>query len=299
MKASVVIPSYNSSALIRNCLQAIATQSRAADEIIVVDSSTDDTPSIIRNEFPAVRLHHFEKQTLPGAARNQGLRLATGDIVLFTDTDAEPDRDWIRHHIALHEAHPLVTLFGGAIVNANPGSWMSCLAFWSEFTGYSPREPEAVRAVVPTVNVSLKHKPVLDAGVFMPEDALPGGEDVSFCMLLAQNNLVIRFSPLPIVAHRNRTTWAAYTGHMRSSGRAAGFVAARHPVQHSFMTRLGPLALLAAPPRFLLAAMRVIRREPSRFALLLLLSPLMLVGLTLFMDSYWKGVKTARKEAAG
>ena len=45
MKIPVVISSYNQAGTVRNCLRSVLAQQRPADEIIVVDSSTDETPA--------------------------------------------------------------------------------------------------------------------------------------------------------------------------------------------------------------------------------------------------------------
>lgn len=56
MTVSVVIPSYNSAKTIRDCLRAVLDQTRPAEEVIVVDSSDDETPEIIRGQFSQVKL---------------------------------------------------------------------------------------------------------------------------------------------------------------------------------------------------------------------------------------------------
>jgi glycosyltransferase involved in cell wall biosynthesis len=49
---SVIIPSYRSAATIGRCLQALSVQDVAPHEIIVVDSSDDETPDIVRRNHP-------------------------------------------------------------------------------------------------------------------------------------------------------------------------------------------------------------------------------------------------------
>lgn len=96
VKISVVVPSYNGSSTIRRCLSSLLGQRRPADEMIVVDSSDDETPAIIENEFSQVHLIHREDQTFCGAARNIGVQVASGNIIAMTDTDciAVPRSGW-------------------------------------------------------------------------------------------------------------------------------------------------------------------------------------------------------------
>ena len=55
--ASVIVLSYNSQKTIRTSLESLAAQQTSVRfEVIVVDSSTDATPTIVRQEYPWVRL---------------------------------------------------------------------------------------------------------------------------------------------------------------------------------------------------------------------------------------------------
>lgn len=289
MNISIVIPSYNSEKYIRPCLDAIMHQTTAPYEIIVVDSSTDDTPQIILKEFPKVQLHHMEKQTMPGAARNIGLNMATGDIVLFLDTDAIPDTDWVEQHEKLHAENPNTIMFGGAILNQNPEHLFSRLAYISEFTGYSDKDDPGERSVVPSVNMSVKRRKLHIAGVKMPETSLPGGEEVFMCNELIRKGYTIQFDAKPVVRHINRTTWNAYIGHMRSSGFAGGVVARDHKVAYRGLSKIGPLAVLAAPMRLLLVWKRLFKTDRSAFIESLFFSPILLWGFTEHMWQYYKG----------
>lgn len=87
---SVIIPVYNTSRYLRECLDSVAAQSYRSLEVIVVDDgSTDDSPEIcagfVGND------HRFRLISQPNAgqsaARNTGLDSAAGDYVMFMDSD--------------------------------------------------------------------------------------------------------------------------------------------------------------------------------------------------------------------
>ena len=91
---SVIVPCYNSERTIRRCLNAILSQETDIPyDIIVVDSSVDETPQIVAREFPSVRLIHLEHRTFAGAARNVGARSTQAPFCLMIDSDcvAQPD----------------------------------------------------------------------------------------------------------------------------------------------------------------------------------------------------------------
>ncbi len=89
MQISVIIPVFNGSLFIQRCLNSVFSQTLPASEIIVVDDgSTDNTPEILRQNQPAIRVI---TQTNAGRsmARNAGLREARGEYVAFLDADDE------------------------------------------------------------------------------------------------------------------------------------------------------------------------------------------------------------------
>jgi Glycosyl transferase family 2 len=90
---SVVVPLYNKATYIERTLRSIAAQTVQPLEIIVVnDGSTDDGPAVVKGlieaELGPIQLVH-QPNLGPGAARNHGLRLATGSHIAFLDADDE------------------------------------------------------------------------------------------------------------------------------------------------------------------------------------------------------------------
>jgi len=96
MFASVVIPAYNAEKTIGRTVDALLNQNypKKQYEIIVADDgSTDNTAEISeKHHAKVIRLKHFG----PANARNVGAKHAKGSIILFTDADCVPDRNWIK-----------------------------------------------------------------------------------------------------------------------------------------------------------------------------------------------------------
>lgn len=88
-KVSVVVVSYNTQEKLKKCLAAIEPE----HEIIVVDNASDDgSPEMVRSEFPHARLVVNAENVGFGAANNQGIALALGELILLLNSDcyAEP-----------------------------------------------------------------------------------------------------------------------------------------------------------------------------------------------------------------
>ena len=92
MRLSAIVPATDGPPTLARCLAAIGAADDAPEEVIVVDEA--DRPG-------------------PAAARNEGARRATGDVLVFVDADVEPHRDAFTRLRAAFAADPgLVALFG-------------------------------------------------------------------------------------------------------------------------------------------------------------------------------------------
>ena len=112
--ASILITSYNHASFLRACIDSALNQSVRAEVIVVDDGSSDGSPGIIDSygsHLVSVRTNRAGQ----AGAINEGLRHATGDLVLLLDADDLADHfraeqvasvfqhdsaDWIRHNLA-------------------------------------------------------------------------------------------------------------------------------------------------------------------------------------------------------
>jgi glycosyltransferase involved in cell wall biosynthesis len=84
---SVVIPTYNRANTILDAVTSVLGQSRAADEVIVIDDgSTDETASLLEPFASKIRLF-TQSNAGVAAARNRGIRESKGEWITFLDSD--------------------------------------------------------------------------------------------------------------------------------------------------------------------------------------------------------------------
>ena len=94
---SIIVPAYNVEKYIKTCLDSLINQTYSNFEIIVVnDGSTDQTEEILKDykSNPKIRIYSQKNGGL-SAARNQGLKLANGELICFIDSDDSVRSDYL------------------------------------------------------------------------------------------------------------------------------------------------------------------------------------------------------------
>ncbi|MFZ4508615.1 MAG: glycosyltransferase family 2 protein [Fimbriimonas sp.] len=130
-RISVVVVSYNTAEKLCRCLSCLADQ----HEIIVVDNaSVDGSADRVATEYPHVNLVRSDVNLGFGAANNRGAALATGDFILFLNSDAYADPGAI--DLLAREFGPGVSALGGRLLNPDrslQSSTANRLTLWAVF----------------------------------------------------------------------------------------------------------------------------------------------------------------------
>jgi N-acetylglucosaminyl-diphospho-decaprenol L-rhamnosyltransferase len=116
---SVIIVSYNTREILRNCLDALFENSKGiAMEVFVVDNnSADNSASMVRQDFPSIRLIANNKNLGFAAANNQAFALASGRYIILLNPDAYIRPASIEHCIAFMDRTAQCGLAGGKIIS--------------------------------------------------------------------------------------------------------------------------------------------------------------------------------------
>ncbi|WP_277967990.1 glycosyltransferase family 2 protein [Sphingomonas echinoides] len=113
---SVIIPTYNGSALVAETIASLQAQTLADFEVIVIDDcSTDDTVAVVAAiDDPRIRLIRAERNRGVVLTRNAGFALARGRCIAALDQDdlCHPER--FARQVAYLDMHPAVALVGTA-----------------------------------------------------------------------------------------------------------------------------------------------------------------------------------------
>jgi len=92
---SVVICTYNRSALLERCLDYLQYQTNQNFEVVVVNGpSSDDTDLVLERHATRIKVGRNPEANL-SKSRNIGIELSSGDLIAFIDDDALPFDDWV------------------------------------------------------------------------------------------------------------------------------------------------------------------------------------------------------------
>lgn len=134
MKLSIIIISYNTEDLLKNCISSIISSIISFDyEIIVVDNhSTDGSLEMLKTNFPQVKVIANKENLLFAKANNQGATIAKGEYLLLLNSDTIVYGDNINRLVSYFETLGQSVICVGSKILNEDGSIQS-----QGFTGLS------------------------------------------------------------------------------------------------------------------------------------------------------------------
>ena len=118
---SIIIPTYNRAAILRDTLLSVLEQSFDDYEILVVDDgSTDGTKEVVTELNNNKIFYHYKLNEERSIARNFGADKAKGDYLIFLDSDDRMLNDYLlslHHFIKEQKTEPTFIFTGYRILN--------------------------------------------------------------------------------------------------------------------------------------------------------------------------------------
>jgi glycosyltransferase involved in cell wall biosynthesis len=233
-KISVIVPIHNGEADLLDLLDCLRMQTYPSDrvEYYLIDNGSDDrTSEILKSASQADFIVHAlsEPQIQSSyAARNVGIRAATGEILAFTDADCRPEPNWLEDLIAPFE-ESAVGLVAGEI-RALPGdTLLEHYADRQETLSQKHTLAHPFCAYGQTANLAVRYQAFEQVGLFRPY--LTTGGDADLCWrVLRETSWQMRFAETAIVRHRHRATWAELRSQWRRYGQSNRYLHELHGV---------------------------------------------------------------------
>lgn len=284
---SVIVPSYNASGTIAACLESLLAQETAEDfEIVVVNSSDDETVDLVRRDFPTVQAVQLPARVFAGIARNTGVEHSSGQLLAFVDSDCTVPSDWLERIVIRHrEGHQAL---GGAIVDGSP-TLCSRAEYPLETIDFAPGNAMKEVAFVSSANCAYSRHLFTEQGGF-PE--IRAGEDMVFCHRLTKAGVKLFFDPGIRVSHHNPVRFRAFVRKQLMHGEHSYRVRREADLHGSFLNNR--LALPFLLPFFpLIRTVRVVGRALAlRNGLIrdiILTFPLFFLGCLCWSAGYARG----------
>lgn len=230
---SVIVCTRNGSGTLRSCLEALSRQSYPHHEVLLIDDgSTDTTPEIARS-FAFVHYHRQDPAGL-SAARNLGMKLATGDLLAYTDDDCIPDEDWLLHLSTAFDDPGWVAAGGPNIPPPPRNDTEACVAAAPGAPSHVLLNDEEAEHL-PGCNLVIRKSALEAIGGFRVEFTT-AGDDVDVCWRLQSNGGKLRFVPAAVVWHHRRFTVQAYLRQQSGYGHAEAMLIAHYPQRFSWFS---------------------------------------------------------------
>ena len=225
-KLSIIILSYNTQKLLKDCLKSVYQFEKEVDfEVIVVDNgSTDESLEMVKRDFPQVTT--IKSETNLGFARGNNLarRIVRGEYILFLNSDTvlkklalKKSLGFIRKNSDIGALSCKLVLPDGTLDKdarrAFPTPWVALTHFsgidrlfpTSEFLAkywYLYRSAEKTQDVdVIQGAFFLTKKEILDSVDWFSEEYFLDGEDIDLCWKIRQKGLRIIFYPEVSITH--------------------------------------------------------------------------------------------------
>ncbi len=172
---SIIIPVYNDQQGLDICLQHIQQQVMpfTCFEVIIVDNGS--SPAICINDQYSFTfsLINCEK---PGSfsARNAGVQVASGEIIVFLDADCKPDKNWLEQgtQAILNCSVPCIV---GGEVTLTLSEHPTAVELYQCLTGFGQKENIERKKFTTTANLFVRKEEFLQLGCFN-ESLLSGGD---------------------------------------------------------------------------------------------------------------------------
>jgi len=195
---SVIIPVYNDQHGLDECLRALGNQSLPYQnfEVVVVDNASQPEIKLPKLANLNCILETCEKLG-SYAARNVGVRIASGEVIAFLDADCLPEKDWLEQGLAAVQSAPLKTLVGGE-VKLTTSEKPTAVELYQCLTGFGQQYNIEQQNFSATANLFVRQEQALLIGKFN-ENLLSGG-DREWSWRAKAHGFDIKFSRSTLVA---------------------------------------------------------------------------------------------------
>ena len=235
-RLSIVVPTFNRRDSVLRLLRALHAQTAPPsifEALVVADGSTDGTLDAVRTHSASFNLRAIDLPRSGRArARNEGVRAAAGEIVLFLDDDMEPAPELVAEHLACHGSPEVLGVVGAVPLVVPPGAppivRYRAAAFARKLERLATRHDRLAFGDVYSGNLSIRRDRLIATGYDETFDAY-GHEDYELAQRLGRDGGRFVYSAEALANQYYDKTLRGLAADVRSEGRTAVLFARKHP----------------------------------------------------------------------
>ena len=184
---SVIIPAFNAANTLPLCIKSLLKQTYPATkaEIIVVNDGSTDNTSTFLSSFPLPEgfkvIHHSKNRGL-AAARNTGIKISKGSLIILLDADMEVKENFIEKHVSYHKKNGVVGVVGTFVSDPdNPYDKYQRYIYEAKrgASKFVPNKPLPFHTFIFN-NTSINRRIIRKIGLFDEDIKMYGGEDTEY-----------------------------------------------------------------------------------------------------------------------
>ena len=211
MTFSIIVPAYNAANTLSRLLDSLEKQTCRDFEVIVInDASTDGTATIARG-YDCTLINLADNRG-PAYCRNLGAKRASGEILLFTDSDCQAHRNWVENIRRIFSATDTDAIMGRLVIPPSTfvGDCISALGFPAGgaigFDKIWRVDRQGFTRSLSSCNCAVRNTVFWEAGGFDESFPYAGGEDSYLAYRMVENRRRIRYCPEVLVHHEARNS---------------------------------------------------------------------------------------------
>lgn len=209
MNVSIIIPFFNAVSSLPDLIRSLKEQSLSADlfEVLFIDNrSGDNGASLIEGELSGAGLRYrclsFEDFPSSYAARNVGVRASSAELLVFTDADCRPHKEWLSTIVSRFKNSNKQNLILSGRVDLQIRDRTNV---WELFDHYYHMDNKKAGATsrIATANMAVRRNYFQSVGYF---EEVSSGADHLWSERASRKGAEIQYEPEMLVYHPTRKT---------------------------------------------------------------------------------------------
>ena len=238
---SVIIPTFQRRDSVERELRALARQTLAPETFevtVAIDGSQDGTREMVEAFAAPYRLNcMWQPNRGRAAARNAGVRVARGEVLVFFDDDMQPAPDCLAAHWRAHSGQSRLGVMGAVPIRldetASPVAAYIGAKFNQHLEELARPDHQLVLRDFYIGHFSIRRALLLEAGGFDEAFTLYGNEDLELSLRLIEAGVRLIYQPEAVAYQCYAKDFSGLAYDTIAKGQTAVLLASKHPAAYA------------------------------------------------------------------